>query len=251
MREVLAKVALGEVDAGFVYSTDAKTVAKKVLVIKIPAWAQPKVQYGICVVSSSSHKSAAKAFVKQRAEQGRPEEAAQVRLPRARQEVGRRRMKRGIGVGLFVAVAVVTLAFLALPIVGIFVHTSPGKLLDQLSNPGRQGRVRRQRQDERDRAGADPALRHADRLPARDAPLPRPLARGHARRVAARAPAGGRRDRAARGARPRRHARLEPARVRRLASRSPRPRSRSRLRMSPARSTSGRRSPRSRRPIRT
>ena len=64
VREVLAKVALGEVDAGFVYSTDAKTVAKKVLVVKIPAWAQPKVQYGICVVSSSSHKSAAKAFVK-------------------------------------------------------------------------------------------------------------------------------------------------------------------------------------------
>jgi molybdate transport system substrate-binding protein len=64
VREVLAKVALGEVDAGFVYSTDAKTVAKKVLVVKIPAWAQPKVQYGICVVSSSSHTSAARAFVK-------------------------------------------------------------------------------------------------------------------------------------------------------------------------------------------
>jgi ABC-type molybdate transport system substrate-binding protein len=35
-----------------------------VLVVKIPAWAQPKVQYGICVVSSSPHKSAARAFVK-------------------------------------------------------------------------------------------------------------------------------------------------------------------------------------------
>jgi molybdate transport system substrate-binding protein len=64
VREVLAKVALGEVDAGFVYSTDAKTVPGKVLVIKVPAWAQPKVQYGICVVSHSAHKSAAKSFVK-------------------------------------------------------------------------------------------------------------------------------------------------------------------------------------------
>ena len=64
VREVLAKVSLGEADAGFVYSTDAKTVAKKVLVIKIPAWAQPKVQYGICVVASSSQKSAAHAFIK-------------------------------------------------------------------------------------------------------------------------------------------------------------------------------------------
>src|SRR5215475_8185483 len=44
-------------------------------------------------------------------------------------------MRRALGFGLFVAVAVVTLAFLTLPIVGIFVHTSPGKLLDQLSNP--------------------------------------------------------------------------------------------------------------------
>src|SRR5499427_5142282 len=44
-------------------------------------------------------------------------------------------MRRAIGFGLLVAVAVATLAFLALPIVGIFVHTSPGNLLDQLSNP--------------------------------------------------------------------------------------------------------------------
>src|SRR5262249_60228134 len=55
-------------------------------------------------------------------------------LARVKKEA-RVRMRRAIGFGLLVAVAVVTLAFLALPIVGIFVHTSPGKLLDQLSNP--------------------------------------------------------------------------------------------------------------------
>jgi molybdate transport system substrate-binding protein len=64
VREVLAKVALGEADAGFVYSTDAKTVPGKVSVIKVPAWAQPKVQYGICVVSRSGDKTDARAFVK-------------------------------------------------------------------------------------------------------------------------------------------------------------------------------------------
>jgi molybdate transport system substrate-binding protein len=63
VREVLAKVALGEADAGFVYSTDAKTVPGKVQVLKVPAWAQPKVQYGICVVSKSGDKTDAQAFI--------------------------------------------------------------------------------------------------------------------------------------------------------------------------------------------
>jgi molybdate transport system permease protein len=44
-------------------------------------------------------------------------------------------MRRAVGSGLLIAVALLTLAFLALPIVGIFVHTSPGNLLHQLSNP--------------------------------------------------------------------------------------------------------------------
>jgi molybdate transport system substrate-binding protein len=64
VREVLAKIALNEADAGFVYSTDARAVPRKVKVLKVPAWAQPKARYGICVVSSSHNKPGASAFVK-------------------------------------------------------------------------------------------------------------------------------------------------------------------------------------------
>jgi molybdate transport system substrate-binding protein len=64
VRTVLTKVTLGQADAGFVYSTDARTVLDDVIVIKVPAWAQPKVIYAMAVVTGSSNQAAAHAYIK-------------------------------------------------------------------------------------------------------------------------------------------------------------------------------------------
>jgi molybdate transport system substrate-binding protein len=63
VRSVLAKVALGEADAGFVYITDAKTVKGKVGVIAIRESAQPHVVYEAAVVKKSPHLQAAYRFL--------------------------------------------------------------------------------------------------------------------------------------------------------------------------------------------
>jgi molybdate transport system substrate-binding protein len=64
VKSIVAKIALGEGDAGFVYKTDAKPAGRKVKSLLIPAWAQPPIRYEIGVVRSSSHRAAAAAFIK-------------------------------------------------------------------------------------------------------------------------------------------------------------------------------------------
>ncbi|MGE5273075.1 MAG: molybdate ABC transporter substrate-binding protein [Verrucomicrobiota bacterium] len=63
VKGVVGKVVLGQADAGFVYVTDVKPVARDVASIRIPAWAQPRLRYEIAVVRSSSQKTAARAWV--------------------------------------------------------------------------------------------------------------------------------------------------------------------------------------------
>jgi molybdate transport system substrate-binding protein len=63
VREVLAKLVLGEADAGFVYATDAKTVQGQVSLLGIPKSAQPQVLYAAAAVKASPHLQAAKAWV--------------------------------------------------------------------------------------------------------------------------------------------------------------------------------------------
>ena len=64
VKGIVAKIALGEGDAGFVYKTDARPAGSKVKTILVPAWAQPPIRYEIGVVRKSSHRAAAAAFIK-------------------------------------------------------------------------------------------------------------------------------------------------------------------------------------------
>jgi molybdate transport system substrate-binding protein len=64
VKAVTGKVALGQADAGFVYATDARPVRAQVSAIRIPARAQPRIRYEIAVVSRSSRKAAARAWIR-------------------------------------------------------------------------------------------------------------------------------------------------------------------------------------------
>lgn len=63
VRQVLAKVTLGEADAAVVYRTDAVAGKDKVKIIDIPAKVNVVAEYPVAVVSKAPEASAARAFV--------------------------------------------------------------------------------------------------------------------------------------------------------------------------------------------
>lgn len=63
VKGIVAKVALGEADAGFVYATDVRPVAGKVRAIAIPARAQPSVVYEAAIATNPANLAAAQSFV--------------------------------------------------------------------------------------------------------------------------------------------------------------------------------------------
>jgi molybdate transport system substrate-binding protein len=63
VKGIVAKVSLGEADAGFVYATDVRPVAGKVRVVSIPARAQPTVIYEAAIAAEPESLAAAQSFV--------------------------------------------------------------------------------------------------------------------------------------------------------------------------------------------
>ena len=165
VKAVTGKVALGQADAGFVYVTDARAVSDQVTVIRIPAWAQPRVRYEIAVVSKSNNKAAAQAWIKTHPLHQGPGRAEERRLPAASQGVLVDKVFRAT----LVLATGVALLFLLLPIAAIFLRVPPGDLVSRPRNERREGRARSSRpRRTRSRCSLIIALRHADRVLGRD-----------------------------------------------------------------------------------
>lgn len=60
---VVGKLTQGAVDAGFVYVTDVAAAGGRLRAIDLPAKLQPRVAYGIAVVTGTRHAKQARAFV--------------------------------------------------------------------------------------------------------------------------------------------------------------------------------------------
>jgi len=63
VRQVLAKVTLGEAQAGIVYRTDAQSALGQVTVVTIPSEINVTADYPIAVVTGAAHPTLARAFV--------------------------------------------------------------------------------------------------------------------------------------------------------------------------------------------
>jgi molybdate transport system substrate-binding protein len=60
---VVGKLTQGAVDAGFVYATDVEAAGGRLRAIELPQELRPQVAYAVAVITGSSHRSEARAFI--------------------------------------------------------------------------------------------------------------------------------------------------------------------------------------------
>jgi molybdate transport system substrate-binding protein len=64
VKSIVGKLALGQGDAGFVYATDVRAAAGRLRAIPLPARGRPKVRYEVAVVVRTTHRTAARRWVR-------------------------------------------------------------------------------------------------------------------------------------------------------------------------------------------
>ena len=117
---ISGKLTQGAADAGFVYITDVTASNGQLKAIQLPADLQPNVAYGAAVVTGAKNPDGARDFI-----EGLLSGDGATALREAGFKPPRLMRRAAFAFGLFLALFLV-LAFLTLPIVAIFVHTSPG-----------------------------------------------------------------------------------------------------------------------------
>ena len=131
VKGIVAKVALGEADAGFVYVTDAKPVSRrKIQKVFLPAWAQPPIRYQIAIVSSTA-RTGRGALVHA---QGALASAAGCCSGAPASGSAEEALSRVLFAAMTAVAAGVAFAFLLLPLAAIFLRVPLGDLWDQLGN---------------------------------------------------------------------------------------------------------------------
>ena len=124
---ISGKLTQGAADAGFVYITDVTASSGQLKAIQLPADLQPQCRLRRGGRHRSEEPGGSPQVHRRTAQRGRGHGA-----PGGRLQASAGLMRRAaFAVGLFLALFLV-LAFLTLPIVAIFVHTSPGDLISSL-----------------------------------------------------------------------------------------------------------------------
>ena len=129
VKGIVGKLTQGAVDAGFVYVTDVNATNGELKAIDLPAEVEPEVTYAAAVVKGAKQPDPAQAYV-----DGLTDGACADALEGSRLRSAAVLM-RWFPAALALALAA-ALTFLTLPIVAIFVDSSPSELIDSLGEQG-------------------------------------------------------------------------------------------------------------------